>query len=69
MDNYNNFENEHKEIIKKIGLLNTLQDFISFFFSIEYNKYMTKLEESNDKEKMAEFEMVENKKENELFKK
>jgi hypothetical protein len=69
MDNYNNFENEHKEIIKKIGLLNTLQDFISFFFSIEYNKYMTKLEESNDKEKMAEFEMVKNKKANELFKK
>jgi hypothetical protein len=30
---------------------------------------MTKLEESNDKEKMAEFEMVKNKKANELFKK
>lgn len=32
MDNYNNFENEHKEIIKKIGLLKKY--FISFFFLI-----------------------------------
>ncbi|RZD14206.1 MAG: hypothetical protein EVJ47_05930 [Candidatus Acidulodesulfobacterium ferriphilum] len=68
MDNYHNFTNEHKEIIKKIELLKTQKDFISFFFSIEYLKYIAKLEESNDKEKMTEFEMIKNKKTSELFK-
>ena len=69
MNKFDDFTNEHKGIIKKIGLLNRQEDFISFFFSIEYRKYITKLEESGDKIKMSEFEQVKNKKANELFEK
>ncbi len=69
MNKSDDFTNEHKGIIKKIGLLNRQEDFISFFFSIEYRKYITKLEESGDKIKMSEFEQVKNKMANELFKK
>ncbi|MDA8273504.1 MAG: hypothetical protein M0Z72_07195 [Deltaproteobacteria bacterium] len=69
MNKSDDFTDEHNGIIKKIGLLNRQEDFISFFFSIEYRKYITKLEESGDKIKMSEFEQVKNKKANELFKK
>ncbi|MHB8282533.1 MAG: hypothetical protein ACYDDE_06990 [bacterium] len=47
----------------------TYEEFINFFRSTEYLNYMPKLTESNDKEKMSEFETVKNKKTNELFKK
>lgn len=69
MNKSDDFTDEHKGIIKKIGLLNRREDFISFFLSIEFSKYITKLKESGDKIKMSEFEQVKNKKANELFKK
>ena len=69
MNKSNDFENEHKYIINEIGRINNQAEFISFFFSSEYLNYMTKLKESDDKEKMSECEAVKNKKTNELFKK
>ncbi len=69
MNKPDDFTDEHNGIIKKIELLNRREDFISFFFLIEFRKYITKLEESGDKIKMSEFEKVKSKKVNELFKK
>ena len=69
MNKPDDFTDEHNGIIKKIELLNRREDFESFFFSIEYRKYITKLEESGDKIKMSEFEKVKSKKANKLFKK
>ena len=69
MNKPDDFTDEHNGIIKKIELLNRREDFISFFFLIEFRKYITKLEESGDKIKMSEFEKVKSKKANKLFKK
>ncbi|MHB1681134.1 MAG: hypothetical protein ACYCTB_11620 [bacterium] len=68
MNKSDDFANEHKRTISKINLMNNQAEFISFFFSIEYKKYIPKLKESGDKEKMSEFETIKNKKANELFK-
>ena len=69
MNKPDEFTIEHKRIISKIIDLKTEAEFIIFFLSIEYLNYIAKLKESNDKEKMFEFETVKNRKANELFNK
>ena len=66
MNKPDEFTIEHKRIISKIIDLKTEAEFIIFFLSIEYLNYMAKLNESNDKEKMSEFETVKNRKTNEF---
>ena len=72
MNKPDEFTIEHKRIINKINDFKTEAEFINFFLSIEsieYSNYMAKLKESNDKEKIFEFETVKNRIANELFNK